>query len=158
MPVGDGNDPVVIKGEDDRDTVYSYPMDTILKKPEHELYSMEGVIASGTFGVVYHCSSFHDKKAKLACKRVFQDARYKNRELECLLLLNTLEEGNELVRSIHPNVLDRVTHYYTDGERPGDKYLNIVSSCLPDTIGTRIKHMNKTKSVFPQLEVKLYMY
>lgn len=128
MPVGDGNDPVVIKGEDDRDTVYSYPMDTILKvsaspaltnyqKPEHELYSMEGVIASGTFGVVYHCSSFHDKKAKLACKRVFQDARYKNRELECLLLLNTLEEGNELVRSIHPNVLDRVTHYYTDGER-----------------------------------------
>lgn len=49
-------------------------------------------------------------------KRVFQDSRYKNRELEVLLDLNRLESG-ELVQEIHPNILDCLQHYYTDGER-----------------------------------------
>ena len=82
---------------------------------------------------------------------MYQDARYKNRELEILILLNTIfisEDVEELVVSIHPNILDLVTHYYTDGERPGDKYLNIITSLMPDTIGTKIKSLNKTHDVF----------
>ena len=77
---------------------------------------MDKVIAHGTFGVVYECSMANDKRGKVALKRVFQDARYKNRELEVLLDLNRLENG-KLVPEIHPNILDCLSHYFTDGDR-----------------------------------------
>ena len=80
------------------------------------MYNMDKVIAHGTFGVVYECTSNQDKHRKVALKRVFQDARYKNRELEVLLDLNRLETG-QLVQEVHPNILDCIQHYYTDGER-----------------------------------------
>jgi serine/threonine protein kinase len=70
------------------------------------MYNMDKVIAHGTFGVVYECTSNQDKHSKkVALKRVFQDARYKNRELEVLLDLNRLESG-QLVTEVHPNILD----------------------------------------------------
>ena len=111
-------DPVVMQGIDDRDTVYTYDMKQIEKVSDiqqflplsvqpatHVMYNMDKVIAHGTFGVVYECTSNQDKQRKVALKRVFQDARYKNRELEVLLDLNRLETG-QLVQEVHPNILD----------------------------------------------------
>jgi predicted Ser/Thr protein kinase len=57
---------------------------------------MDSVVAHGTFGVVYQCSSSLNPTRKLACKRVFQDARYKNREMEIVLQLLTNEETGEV--------------------------------------------------------------
>ena len=60
----------------------------------------------------------------VAIKRVFQDTRYKNRELELL----------KMVRG-HPYVLEITDHYFTSGEKPTDTYLHIVSPLYPETLG-----------------------
>lgn len=52
----------------------------------------------------------------MAIKRVYQNKSYKTRELDLLLEARG-----------HPFIIDIVDHFYANGERPNDTYLNIVS-------------------------------
>ena len=52
----------------------------------------------------------------VAVKRVFQDTRYKNRELDLLLQARD-----------HPYVLRLIDHFHTQGDKPTDTYLHIVT-------------------------------
>lgn len=67
------------------------------------LYTMEEVIGKGTFGTVYR-ASHRQTGESVAIKKVLQDKRYKNRELQILKMLH------------HPNVLEIISHYYTVDE------------------------------------------
>ena len=73
------------------------------------------MIAHGTFGLVYRGTNLKTGET-VAIKRVYQDTRYKNRELELLLMSRD-----------HPYIMRMTDHYYTNGERPNDTYLHIVS-------------------------------
>lgn len=64
------------------------------------LYRVDEVIGKGTFGVVYKATK-RDNGKSVAIKKVLQDKRYKNRELQILKMLH------------HPNVLEIWNHYFT---------------------------------------------
>jgi glycogen synthase kinase 3 beta len=83
----------------------------------------------------------------VAIKKVFQDKRYKNRELQIMRELRS-----------HPNIVELKHAFYTPGEKSGEAYLNVVMGYVPDTLCRVIKHYNKHKQVMPGTYVKLYTY
>ena len=108
-------------------------------------YTVEKVIGNGSFGVVYHAIMTGTGEA-VAIKKVFQDRRYKNREIQIMQELK------------HPNIVQLKHAFYTPGEKPDDLYLNVVMEYLSDTVYRVIKGYSKVKQFVPALIVKLYTY
>jgi cobalamin biosynthesis Mg chelatase CobN len=67
-------------------------------------YSAERVIGSGSFGVVFLAKVFETGES-VAIKKVLQDKRFKNRELQIMKLLN------------HINVVEMKHCFYSNGEK-----------------------------------------
>lgn len=96
-------------------------------------YNAERVLGSGSFGVVYQAQVVETGES-VAIKKVFQDKRYKNRELQIMKELR------------HPNVVELKHAFYTSGEKPGETYLNVVMEYCSDTIYRVMKHYSKMKN------------
>jgi serine/threonine protein kinase len=116
---------------------------------ESHTYTATQIIGKGSFGVVYK-ATITETGEVVAIKKVYQDKKYKNRELEIIKELN------------HPNVVKLRHYFYTPGDRPGDKpddvYLNCVMEYVPDTLSRIIKQYHKSKVSIPIILVKLYSY
>lgn len=81
----------------------------------------------------------------MAIKKVLQDKRYKNRELQTMRLLD------------HPNVV-ALKHCFFSTTEKDELYLNLVLEYVPETVHRVIKHYNKLNQRMPLIYVKLYMY
>ncbi|KAG0471947.1 hypothetical protein HPP92_016493 [Vanilla planifolia] len=81
----------------------------------------------------------------VAIKKVLQDKRYKNRELQTMRLLD------------HPNVIS-LKHCFFSTTEKDELYLNLVLEYVPETVHRVIKHYNKMNQRMPLIYVKLYMY
>jgi glycogen synthase kinase 3 beta len=108
-------------------------------------YTATQIIGSGSFGVVYQATVAETGEV-VAIKKVFQDKKYKNRELDIIKELD------------HPNVVKLKNSFYTSGDKPDDTYLNAVMEYVPDTLSRIIRQYAKSKSQMPMLLVKLYSY
>jgi serine/threonine protein kinase len=108
-------------------------------------YTATQIIGSGSFGVVYQATVAETGEV-VAIKKVFQDKRYKNRELQIMKELT------------HPNVITLRHHFYTNGDKPDEIYLNCVMDYIPDTLSRVIRQYYKSKTTMPMLIVKLYSY
>ncbi|KAG2213812.1 hypothetical protein INT47_001081 [Mucor saturninus] len=110
-------------------------------------YSHQKVIGNGSFGVVYQVKLSHDGE-DAAIKKVLQDKRFKNRELEIMRVMS------------HPNVCGLKAYFYSqgDGGKKDDVYLNLVMEYVPETVYRVSRHYTKIKQAVPMLIVKLYMY
>lgn len=108
-------------------------------------YNAERVLGSGSFGIVYQAQVVETSET-VAIKKVFQDKRYKNRELQIMKELK------------HPNIVELKHAFYTSGDKPGETYLNVVMEYCSDTVYRVMKHYNKMKQPMPLLFVKLYTY
>ena len=86
-------------------------------------YNADKVVGNGTFGVVYQ-ATIAETGEKVAIKKVFQDKRYKNRELEIMKEL------------CHPNVVALRHAFYTSGDKPDEVYLNVVMEFVPESRST----------------------
>eukprot|EP00339_Tiarina_fusa_P018076 CAMPEP_0117034398 /NCGR_PEP_ID=MMETSP0472-20121206/24494_1 /TAXON_ID=693140 ORGANISM="Tiarina fusus, Strain LIS" /NCGR_SAMPLE_ID=MMETSP0472 /ASSEMBLY_ACC=CAM_ASM_000603 /LENGTH=377 /DNA_ID=CAMNT_0004743559 /DNA_START=26 /DNA_END=1159 /DNA_ORIENTATION=+ len=106
--------------------------------------SNEKVIGNGSFGVVFQ-ATLNDTGETIAVKKVLQDKRFKNRELQIMRQLR------------HPNVVELKNCFYSNGDKD-ELYLNLVLEFIPETVYRVIKHYNRTKRQIPLLYVKLYMY
>mmetsp|Transcript_92762 Transcript_92762/g.160555 ORF Transcript_92762/g.160555 Transcript_92762/m.160555 type:complete len:146 (+) Transcript_92762:87-524(+) len=95
-------------------------------------YNAERVLGSGSFGIVYQAQVVETGES-VAIKKVFQDKRYKNRELQIMKELK------------HPNVVELKHAFYTSGDKPGETYLNVVMEYCSDTVYRVMKHYNKMK-------------
>jgi serine/threonine protein kinase len=82
----------------------------------------------------------------VAIKKVYQDKRYKNRELQILKEL------------FHCNVVQMKHAFYTTGDKSDEVYLNVVMDYVPETCYRVMKHYVKMKQSVPNLLVKLYAY
>ena len=125
---------------------------TIELKQEEALkkgnFSILSIIGHGTFGVVYRAKE--EKTGEIfAIKRVFQDKKYKNRELEILKELN------------HPNVINLQHYFYTKTEKEGKEpeiFLNCVMDYFPQTL-SRILSVNfQSRKQLDPFIAKLYAY
>lgn len=101
-------------------------------------------IGHGSFGLVY-LARIGDNES-VAVKKVLQDRRYKNRELDIMKLLN------------HPNVVKLLYYFYNKGERNDELFLNLVLEYVPETIYRATRHYAKNRQYMSLTLVKLYMY
>jgi len=109
-------------------------------------YSAERVIGNGSFGVVYQ-AIVNETKETVAIKKVFQDRRYKNRELKILQIVNK-----------HPNVVTMVDCFFSLGKRSKDVYLNIVMEYIPETVYQTIRSHARASQCIPFPYIKCYSY
>jgi serine/threonine-protein kinase MDS1/RIM11 len=85
---------------------------------------VDGIAGKGTFGVVYY-GHMRGTGEKIAIKKVLQDKKYKNRELDILKMIK------------HPNVLDMKDYFYT--YENGSEFLNIIMSYFSQNLYQVIK-------------------
>ncbi|CAD8058167.1 unnamed protein product [Paramecium primaurelia] len=103
------------------------------------------VVGSGSFGVV-HKAKVNETGEIVAIKKVLQDRRYKNRELQILQELD------------HVNVLKMKHAFYTPAENKDENYLNVVMEYFPDTLYSFNKSYIKDFKKMPDIQVKLFSY
>ncbi|KAI9892370.1 MAG: regulator of ime2 [Vezdaea aestivalis] len=126
-------------------------------------YTQCKIVGNGSFGVVFQ-TKLTPSGEDAAIKRVLQDKRFKNRELQIMRIVR------------HPNIVELKAFYYSNGDRVGasvfgsmpfwrsprlqkdEVYLNLVLEFVPETVYRASRYFNKMKNVMPILEVKLYIY
>lgn len=107
-------------------------------------YTQYKVVGSGSFGVVFQ-TKLHPSGEDAAIKRVLQDKRFKNRELEIMRKVS------------HPNIVELKAFFYSTSERD-EVYLNLVLEYVPETVYRASRYFSKLKMSMPNLEVKLLTY
>ena len=104
-------------------------------------------IGHGAFGKVL-LAVVKSTGEKVAIKKVFQDRRYKNRELPIMLELH------------HPNIVELKSYYKTKAENKSDDefFLNCIMEYVPLTLSNLISKNRKTKSKFSPIILKLFSF
>ncbi|KAL2251723.1 shaggy-related protein kinase alpha [Sesamum indicum] len=107
-------------------------------------YMAERVVGTGSFGVVYQ-AKWLETGESVAIKKVLQDRRYKNRELQIMRMLN------------HPNVVQLKHSFYSTTEK-NEVYLNLVLEYVSETVYRASRHYSRVNQYMPMLFVQLYTY
>jgi serine/threonine protein kinase len=107
-------------------------------------YETVRVVGNGSFGVVFQATQLETGDT-VAIKKVLQDKRFKNRELQIMKMMD------------HVNVVKLKHCFYSTNERR-EVYLNLVLEFVPDTVHRIGKHYSKSSQRVPSLYVKLYTY
>ena len=109
------------------------------------VYRPERAIGQGTFGTVVLARG--ENNEKVAIKKVLQDPRFKNRELQIMKMVH------------HPNVVALRDYFYNDGEKhPEEVYLNVVMEFLPETLHRVCREHTKQQRYMPINLVKVFMF
>ncbi|XP_076683295.1 glycogen synthase kinase-3 beta isoform X2 [Andrena cerasifolii] len=114
-------------------------------RPQEVAYTDTKVIGNGSFGVVYQ-AKLCDTGEMVAIKKVLQDKRFKNRELQ---IMRRLE---------HCNIVKLKYFFYSSGDKKDEVYLNLVLEYIPETVYKVARHYSKSKQTIPICFIKLYMY
>ena len=104
-------------------------------------------IGRGAFGKVL-LAVVKTTGEKVAIKKVFQDRRYKNRELPIMLELH------------HPNIVELKSYYKTKAENKSEDefFLNCIMEYVPLTLSNLISQNRKKHTKFDPLILKLFSY
>jgi kinase len=107
-------------------------------------YKLEKVVGNGSFGVVFkaHCLETGEV---VAIKKVLQDKRFKNRELDIIR------------RLVHPNIV-QLKHWYYMADEKDERYLNLVLEYVPETVYKINRHYYRQDQRMSIFLVKLYVY
>ncbi|KAK7290832.1 hypothetical protein RIF29_05559 [Crotalaria pallida] len=106
-------------------------------------YMAERVVGTGSFGVVFQARYLETGEA-VAIKKVLQDRRYKNRELQLMRLMD------------HPNVIS-LRHCFFSSTKD-ELFLNLVMEYVPETVYRALKHYTNVNLRMPLIYVKVYAY
>ncbi|KAJ3136356.1 regulator of ime2 [Physocladia obscura] len=132
------------------------------------------VIGNGSFGVVNHVKILENttrtsnastpgpgndlknpgslatvkpvEEISAAIKKVLQDKRFKNRELQIMRLVG------------HPNIVGLRAFFYSSGEKKDEVFLNLVLEYMPETLYRASRQYTKLNQIMPMLVIKLYIY
>ena len=107
-------------------------------------YPTTEVVGHGSFGVVV-TTVIIETNQKVAIKKVLQDRRYKNRELETMKML------------CHPNTVG-LQYYFYEKDEEDEVYLNLVLDYMPQSLYQRLRHFVNLKMEMPRVEIKFYAY
>lgn len=131
---------------------YSHNLDDINKELSEaqtkngEKYHATEILGSGTFGIVFKAIVIGTNET-VAIKKVYQDRRYKNRELQILKELN------------HPNSIKLFDYFYTANPNKEDEiYLNCVTDYCPEVLSKLIRKNAKSHQQLNLTYVKLYAF
>ncbi|KAE8007919.1 hypothetical protein FH972_004476 [Carpinus fangiana] len=107
-------------------------------------YIAEHVVGTGSFGVVFQAKC-RETGEIVAIKKVLQDKRYKNRELQIMQMLD------------HPNIV-ALKHYFYSTTDKEELYLNLVLEFVPETVNRIARNYSRISQRMPLIYVKLYTY
>ncbi|KAL3348924.1 hypothetical protein AABB24_022206 [Solanum stoloniferum] len=107
-------------------------------------YMAERVVGTGSFGVVFQAKCLETGES-VAIKKVLQDRRYKNRELQ---IMRTLD---------HPNVV-KLRHCFYSTTEKNEVYLNLVLEYVSETVYRVSRHYSRMNQHMPNIYVQLYTY
>jgi serine/threonine protein kinase len=107
-------------------------------------YAADRVVDSGSFGIVFQATVVETGEV-VAIKKVLQDRRYKNRELEIMQMFN------------HSCVVP-LKHCFYSTEKKKDVFLNLVMEYIPQTIHRTLRAHSKVKRKIPMILVKCYTF
>lgn len=112
-------------------------------------YEIGRVLGNGSFGVVCEARCA-DTGEQVAIKKVLQDPRYKNRELDVMKQL------------FHPNIVSLKDYFYTEGRtQDGEgiqRYLSVVMEFVPETVYKVLKGYARNGHYMPMSLVQVYTY
>ena len=110
-------------------------------------FPKNNVLGMGAFGKV-KLAIIKKTGEKVAIKKVFQDRRYKNRELPIMQELH------------HPNIVELKSYFCTKAENCNDDefYLNCIMEYVPKTLNELITQNRKNQTKFDDFTLKLYSY
>ncbi|XP_062554138.1 glycogen synthase kinase-3 beta isoform X2 [Armigeres subalbatus] len=114
-------------------------------RPQEVSYTDTKVIGNGSFGVVFQ-ATLCDTGELVAIKKVLQDKRFKNRELQ---IMRRLE---------HCNIVKLKYFFYSSGDKKDEVYLNLVLEYIPETVYKVARFYAKNKQTIPINFIRLYMY
>ena len=106
------------------------------------------MIGHGSFGAVF-LAKIVETNETVAIKKVLQDKRFKNRELQIM---------KQLTKQPHPYIVTLRHHFVSKGSKADEVYLNLVLEYIPETVYSVSKHFIRAKEPFPIFSIKLYMY
>nr|XP_034918524.1 shaggy-related protein kinase eta-like isoform X1 [Populus alba] len=136
--VADGNDPVT-------GHIISTTIGGKNGEPKQTIsYMAERVVGTGSFGIVFQAKCLESGET-VAIKKVLQDRRYKNRELQLMRVMD------------HPNVIS-LKHCFFSTTDNNELFLNLVMEYVPESMYRVLKHYSNAKQAMPLIYVKLYMY
>ncbi|XP_075496769.1 shaggy-related protein kinase eta-like [Primulina tabacum] len=107
-------------------------------------YMAERVVGTGSFGFVFQAKCLETGET-VAIKKVLQDRRYKNRELQ---LMRTMD---------HPNIVS-LKHCFYSTTIKNELFLNLVMEYVPESMFNVLKHYSNMNQRMPLIYVKLYTY
>lgn len=113
-------------------------------KLESIQYTQSQMVGHGSFGVVFQTQLLPSNEIA-AIKRVLQDKRFKNRELQIMKLVH------------HRNIVDLRYYFYTNNDK-NELYLNLILEFVPETLYKASHYYVSKRLSMPALEVKLYTY
>ena len=120
--------------------------DHLNNKQNTHTYALIKPTGNGAFGMVYQAKDTKTGQI-VAIKKVFQDKRYKNRELSILKELK------------HVNCCYLYDHFYTTAsDNPDEEYLNLIMEYMPETLYRELRTYTKLHKPMPTLLIKLYAY
>uniref|UniRef100_A0AAF5D793 Protein kinase domain-containing protein n=1 Tax=Strongyloides stercoralis TaxID=6248 RepID=A0AAF5D793_STRER len=108
-------------------------------------YIVEKIIGTGSFGTVFKVKIPQTEEC-LAVKRVLQDRRYKNRELEVIRKLN------------HKNVVKLKYYFHSIGNRRDEVYLNLMLEFIKDTVHRVIRSYGRSNQQMPIIATRVFTY
>jgi len=108
-------------------------------------YTALKILGKGTFGIVYEVKN-EETNELLAIKKVYQDNKYKNRELQIIKELN------------HPNIIKLKSYFFTKGENEDETYLSCIMEYFPETLSNIIRTYAKQYKQMEDIYVKLYSF
>ncbi|XP_024196117.1 cyclin-dependent kinase G-2 [Rosa chinensis] len=107
-------------------------------------YISEHVVGTGSFGVVFQAKC-RETGEIVAIKKVLQDKRYKNRELQIMQMLD------------HLNIVS-LKHCFFSTTDKEEVYLNLVLEFVPETVYHIPRNYSRINQRMPLIYVKLYTY
>ncbi|CAH2038760.1 unnamed protein product [Thlaspi arvense] len=107
-------------------------------------YMAERVVGTGSFGIVFQAKCLETGES-VAIKKVLQDRRYKNRELQLMRLMD------------HPNVIS-LKHCFFSTTSRDELFLNLVMEYVPETLYRVLRHYASSNQRMSIFYVKLYTY
>ncbi|KAL7718606.1 Protein kinase domain-containing protein [Entamoeba marina] len=116
----------------------------IVLESKKQRYHVIKTIGWGTFGIVIGVTD--EKQNIYAVKRVIQEKRYKNRELQIVEKLK------------HPNVIEVKDFFYTTLPDNDDQILNLVMDCLPCNLSQILHEYSTEQLPMPLRHIRLYTY
>uniref|UniRef100_A0AC35TZQ6 Protein kinase domain-containing protein n=1 Tax=Rhabditophanes sp. KR3021 TaxID=114890 RepID=A0AC35TZQ6_9BILA len=108
-------------------------------------YTVDKIIGNGSFGIVFKVKLTHSGEW-LAVKKVLQDRRYKNRELQVIRKLN------------HKNIVKLKFYFYSVGSKKDEIFLNLMLEFVKDTIHRIIRAYGRNNQCMPYMATKVFTY